>query len=78
MPIDRDGPEPIYQQIAAELRAGIAAGRWDAGRRIPSETELMSTYGVARLTARNAVRLLAREGAVQIVKGRGAFVAQAA
>jgi DNA-binding GntR family transcriptional regulator len=78
MTIDRDGAEPIYRQIAAELRAGIAAGLWPAGRRLPSETELMETYRVARLTARNAVRVLASAGEVEVVRGRGTYVRRAA
>jgi len=78
MPIDREGAAPLYLQIAAELRAGIKAGLWPAGRRLPSETELMNTYGVARLTARSAVRVLARAGEVEVVQGRGAYVRRAA
>jgi GntR family transcriptional regulator len=74
MPIDRDGKVPIYRQIADELRHGIDTGEYPAGRRLPSETELVSTYQVARLTARRAVRALAEEGLVEVIPGRGAFV----
>ena len=78
MVIDRDGAEPIYLQIAADLRAGIDAGTWAPGRRLPSETELMARYDVARLTARHAVSVLAATGEVRIVRGRGVFVREAA
>jgi GntR family transcriptional regulator len=74
MDIDRGSIVPIYQQIADELRQGIASGRYLPGRALPSETELAASLGVARLTVRKAVRVLADEGLVTVVKGRGAFV----
>jgi GntR family transcriptional regulator len=74
MDIDRGSIVPIYQQIADELRQGIANGRYLPGRALPSETELAASLGVARLTVRKAVRVLADEGLVTVVKGRGAFV----
>lgn len=36
----------------------------------------MQRYEVARLTARKAVRVLADEGLVEIVQGRGAYVTE--
>jgi GntR family transcriptional regulator len=72
--IDRDGPTPVYLQLAAILRARIAAGELVAGRPVPSETTLMQEYGLARETVRKAVRVLRDEGLVQIVQGRGAYV----
>lgn len=74
--IDLDGPEPIYQQIAAVLRARIAAGTYPPRRRIPSTAALSAEFGVSTKTARAAVELLEREGAVFGVKGRGVFVAE--
>jgi GntR family transcriptional regulator len=72
--IDRDGPTPVYLQLAAILRACIEAGEIPAGRALPSETTLMGEYGLARETVRKAVRVLRDEGLVQIVQGRGAYV----
>jgi GntR family transcriptional regulator len=45
-------------------------------RPIPSEIQLMQQHGVARLTARRAVRVLASEGLVEVVQGGGAYVAE--
>jgi GntR family transcriptional regulator len=45
-------------------------------RPIPSESTLMQRYGVARETARKAVRVLVSEGLVFVVQGRGAYVAR--
>jgi len=72
--IDRDGPTPVYLQLAAILRARIEAGDYPPGRALPSESTLMQEHGVARETARKAVRVLRDEGLVQIVQGRGAYV----
>ena len=74
MTIDRDGPTPVYLQLAAILRARIEAGDYPPGRALPSESTLMQEHGVARETARKAVRVLRDEGLVQIVQGRGAYV----
>jgi GntR family transcriptional regulator len=64
----------IYQQIAAILRAQIETGELVPDRPIPSESTLMQRYGVARETARKAVRVLVAEALVYVVQGRGAYV----
>jgi DNA-binding GntR family transcriptional regulator len=74
--IDHHGPQPVYQQIAAILRAQIEARELVPDRPIPSEATLMQRYGVARETARKAVRVLVGEGLVYVVQGRGAYVAR--
>lgn len=76
MTVDHEAPEPVYQQIAAILRAQIDAGELVPNRAIPSESTLMQRYGVARETARKAVRVLAGEGLVYVVQGRGAYVTE--
>lgn len=65
----------IAAQLAAMLRARIGSGELAPNQPIPGESTLMRQYGVARETARNAVRALATEGLVYVVKGRGAYVA---
>jgi DNA-binding GntR family transcriptional regulator len=74
--VDHEGKTPVYLQIAAILRDAIERGDYPPGRPIPSETRLMQQHGVARLTARKAVRVLAGEGLVEVVPGRGAYVAE--
>jgi DNA-binding GntR family transcriptional regulator len=74
--VDHEAPQPVYQQIAAILRARIEAGELAPNRAIPSESRLMQEYGVARETARKAVRVLVAEGLVYVVQGRGAYVAE--
>jgi len=55
---------PIYQQIAARLRAAIADGTYPVGARLPTELELCEQFGISRFTARGAVRLLLTAGLV--------------
>lgn len=56
--------QPIYQRVAAELRRGIADGRYPVGARLPTELELCEQFGISRFTARAAIRLLSSAGLV--------------
>jgi GntR family transcriptional regulator len=72
--VDLLGPDPIYQQIAAEIRARIEAGTYEPNRPIPSEAALCEEFDVSRKTAREAVRALREEGLVRTVRGKGTYV----
>ncbi|MFF1422005.1 GntR family transcriptional regulator [Streptomyces sp. NPDC058280] len=65
---------PKYQRIADALREAIQAGEYGAGARLPGENDLMATYGVARMTARQALGVLQNEGIAESRKGAGVFV----
>ena len=54
--------QPKYQRIAETLRQAIQAGEYGPGARLPGENDLMATYGVARMTARQALGVLQNEG----------------
>jgi DNA-binding GntR family transcriptional regulator len=62
------------QRIAADLRAGIAQGRYPHGAALPSEPELARHYQVSRPTVRKAIDALVSEGLVYVLRGRGSFV----
>jgi GntR family transcriptional regulator len=72
--IDPIGPEPPYKQIAAILRKRIESGQYAPGTRIPTESELVEAFEVARSTARRAVEALRETGLVYTVPGRGTYV----
>ena len=74
MTVDLDGPEPIYQQIAAVLIKGIEDGTYPPNRRLPSEAELCEEYGVSRKTARAAVAVVVERGVARTVRGKGTYV----
>src|SRR5262249_22556993 len=72
--INRESPIPFYFQLAELLEDEITSGRWDSGRRIPSEPDLCTHYGVSRTAVRQALSRLEQEGLVARAKGRGTFV----
>jgi GntR family mannosyl-D-glycerate transport/metabolism transcriptional repressor len=65
---------PAYRRIAAELRMAIASGSLESGAALPSEAALAAQYGVNRSTAREAFAVLAGEGLIEAVHGKGRFV----
>lgn len=74
---DTDKKRTGYRQIASELRGRIDAGAYSPGAALPSEAAIVKEFHVARDTARRAVELLAEEGIVTTIHGRGTFVANA-
>jgi GntR family transcriptional regulator len=72
--LDRGSDRSPYRQIADQLRAAIDAGQLRPGDKLPSEAELTGHYGVARMTARQAIQELRNEGRVVSEHGRGVFV----
>jgi DNA-binding FadR family transcriptional regulator len=71
-------PLPPTQSRAGELTdrlAGEIIGRRIApGSRLPTEQEMMATFGVSRTVVREAVAALRAEGLVETRQGVGAFV----
>jgi len=65
---------PVYLQLADELRDKILNGDYEPNEMLPSETDMIKLKNVSRMTVRNAVSLLADEGLVRKVQGRGTFV----
>lgn len=65
---------PLYYQLATILREEIVFGRRRLGDKLPSEVDLERTYGVSRMTVREALRSLGDEGLVRREAGRGSFV----
>jgi DNA-binding transcriptional regulator YhcF (GntR family) len=74
MALDPEDPRPPYQQVANALRAAILTRKFSAGDKLPSQTELATHYGVARMTIQQALRLLRDEGLIVSRAGSGVFV----
>ncbi len=72
--IDPSSDRAVYKQVADHLRAAIGRGRLREGDQLPSEAQLMAHYGIARMTARNALRILQDEGLITAEHGRGVYV----
>jgi GntR family transcriptional regulator len=73
MTSDQAAP-PQYQKIAIHLGEMIKRGEYQAGDRLPSESEVMAQFAVSRGTARQALAVLQAQGLAQAAVGRGVFV----
>lgn len=73
--VDRDGEEPVYVQIARQLREAIGSGQLEAGSPLPSVRALASDLGVNLNTVARGYRLLEDEGFVELRDREGAVVA---
>lgn len=63
----------LTEQIYSYLRNGILAGQFEKDR-LPTEKELSEQFFVSRITARNALAQLAREGRIIRIRGKGSYV----
>ena len=72
--VDPSGDRAVYKQIADHLREAIGRGTLGPADQLPSEAQLMAHYGVARMTARSALRVLIDEGLITAEHGRGVYV----
>ena len=69
-----DCKTPFYLQLREIIRNKIEDGEYMPGTAIPSENKLAETFGINRVTIRNAVDALVHEGLLRRVQGKGVFV----
>jgi len=69
-------PEPMYRQIADDLRGKIEVGEIAQGAQLPTEIELMEQYDASRNTVRDAIKLLTARDLVETRPGQGTFVVE--
>jgi DNA-binding GntR family transcriptional regulator len=74
--INRQVKAPLYDLIEQNLRELILNGQLEVGSAVPPEWELADMYGVSRLTVRNALDNLTRQGWLIRKHGVGTFVSQ--
>ncbi len=74
MDLISDSHVPKYAQIADIFRQRIARGIWTQGLRLPANEVLAAEFGVSRVTIRQAVDLLTRDGIIEAQQGRGTFI----
>lgn len=66
----------LYQEVMDRLMQTIRDGAYVAGDQLPSERELMETYGVGRPAIREALQNMAQLGLISIAHGERARVAK--
>ncbi|HEX7995038.1 MAG TPA: GntR family transcriptional regulator [Streptosporangiaceae bacterium] len=72
--IDRSGPVPLHDQVAAQIRRAIAEGEAGPGDRLPLARDLAAVLGVNKNTVLRALHLLRDEGLLEFRRGRGITV----
>jgi DNA-binding GntR family transcriptional regulator len=72
--IDHDSEEFPYLQLAAQIRDGIASGKYPPGSKLATISEIVADTGLSPMTIRRAYRMLADEGLITVVPGRGTYV----
>jgi GntR family transcriptional regulator len=67
---------PMYSQIREIIRRRVLDGTYAPHSQVPSESQMMEAFGVSRITVRQALADLQREGLIFKVAGKGSFVAK--
>lgn len=72
--LDPRSSEPIYLQLAGQVRQLAAAGQLRAGQRLPTVRELAAGLRVNFNTVARAYRLLHEQGVISTQQGRGTYL----
>lgn len=76
--VSHDSALPAWGQIMRDLRRRIEQGQMRSGDRLPTERDLAQRYQVSRMTVRQALDRLERDGSIMRRQGAGTFVTEAA
>ncbi len=74
MKLRREAPTPLYLQLKTALIADIDAGQYKPHERLMSERELGEKFKVSRMTVRQALTEMIREGILYTQVGKGTYV----
>ena len=73
-----DGREPLYVQIADQIRNDVLSGALEAEEQVMSTTQYATTFRINPATAAKAFTELVDEGVLYKRRGIGMFVAEGA
>lgn len=68
--------QPIYEQIYAQIKAQIIAGKLSPGEALPSIRSLAKDLRISVITTKRAYDELEADGFLYTVAGKGCFVAE--
>ena len=74
--IDAQSPQPLHEQLAGQIRRGIAARELAEGEKLPPARDLAKGLGVNMHTVLRAFQTLRDEGLLEVRRGRGTSVAR--
>jgi|TARA_R110002110_G_scaffold414464_1_gene644591 GntR family transcriptional regulator len=73
--ISNASSEPIYQQIVQQIKAQIISGDLKEGDGLPSIRKLAKELHISVITTKRTYEELEKEGFIDVVGGKGTFVA---
>jgi GntR family transcriptional regulator len=73
--IANSSPDPIYEQIARQIKAQVISGELLEGQSLPSIRRLAQDLQISVITTKRAYDEIEREGFINTVGGKGSFVA---
>lgn len=73
--INAASPDPIYRQIAEQVRRFVAAGQLRAGESLPSVRDMAEQHAINPMTVSRAYSQLESEGVLERRRGIGMVVA---
>lgn len=73
--ISNASDQPIYEQIASQIRAQVLAGQLAEGQQLPSIRMLATQLRISAITTKRAYQELETQGFIHTVPGKGCFVA---
>jgi len=73
--ISNASSEPIYEQIGTQIKAQIIAGDLKQGEGLPSIRKLAKELHISVITTKRTYEELEKEGFIDVVGGKGTFVA---
>ena len=74
--LDRLSSVPMFAQVKKAIGEAVSNGELQPHRRIPSERELATLFGVSRMTIRQALIEMIGEGSLYTRSGKGTYVAE--
>ena len=78
MPIKKVTRQSVGEQVFEQLKEQIINNEWKKGEKIPSENDLALSFGVSRITVRQALQKLMALGLIETRLGEGSFIRDAA
>jgi GntR family transcriptional regulator len=72
----KENSVPLYYQLENVLREKIKSGEYAPGDHFSTEDELVQSYKVSRITVRQALGCLEKDGLITRKRGRGSFVTE--
>ena len=72
--VSNKASQPLYEQIASQIKAAIISGELQAGEAIPSERSLAKSLQISILTVQKAYASLQEDGFIETTAGKGCYV----